>query len=486
MASPAVLVARFLRANNYSQTLDAFLAEANLPSDAGAVTNGDLTVEQLLREKQAFDLSANFERLGVQDDDKGWHDPAPSSATELTLPTTSNLLNASVEIIARGVEAEPFILATTADRHLHLISSRASSFEIHRSISHIQDSPILSYNVICQRYLLASSMSGKLLLYDCGSDTLLNERKDHAKYLVKIASIEDDEGAWIATAGWDAKVHLYRLNVRQDSPIHLKAPVANLTLPTNPEALLFVRHPVTEKPLLLLTRRDSTFLFYYSLPEPGAGCSEGAPVTLELLGKQNLAPTSTAWVAFTPSSIALCPTDSSLLAVATSAVPHMKLLIVRLLLPPADAVDAGSERSIGLEEAPIAQDSVRDGINFSAMTQASQARAALIVQERELAAILIQCSTLAPQTPYSTPSLAWRPDGTGVWVNSDDGVVRGVEASTGKVVASLKGHDAASKIRCIWAGRVGSGENGGEEWMISGGFDQKLILWRTQQAVESA
>ena len=79
---------------------------------------------------------------------------------------------------------------------------------------------------------------------------------------------------------------------------------------------------------------------------------------------------------------------------------------------------------------------------------------------------------MAPQTPYSTPAVAWRPDGSGVWVNGDDGAVRGIEASTGKVACTLRGHEDGSKVRCLWAGRVD-----GVEWMVSGGFDQRLIVW---------
>lgn len=68
--------------------------------------------------------------------------------------------------------------------------------------------------------------------------------------------------------------------------------------------------------------------------------------------------------------------------------------------------------------------------------------------------------------------------GSGIWVNSDDGVIRGVEAATGKVVASLKGHEAGAKIRCLFAGTV---EN--EEVLVSGGFDQRLIFWKAEAKV---
>lgn len=115
-------------------------------------------------------------------------------------------------------------------------------------------------------------------------------------------------------------------------------------------------------------------------------------------------------------------------------------------------------------------------------TQATQAFAALSLQNREDAAIVIQANTFAPQTAYSTPQVAWRPDGSGVWVNGDDGVIRGVEARTGKVVTVLKeGHVVGSKIRTIWAGWVDAlrdGEVVREEWLVSGGFDKRLIVWK--------
>lgn len=91
---------------------------------------------------------------------------------------------------------------------------------------------------------------------------------------------------------------------------------------------------------------------------------------------------------------------------------------------------------------------------------------------------------MAPQTPFSTPAVAWRPDGSGVWVNGDDGAVRGIEASTGKVVCTLQGHEEGSKVRCLWAGHVSIDAEGetedGEEWLVSGGFDQKLIVWKPE------
>lgn len=70
----STLVARFLRTNNYTQTLKAFLQEAGLPSDAGEQRGKDdtsnWTIENVLEEKKAFDQSKNFERYGDNDKDK--------------------------------------------------------------------------------------------------------------------------------------------------------------------------------------------------------------------------------------------------------------------------------------------------------------------------------------------------------------------------------------------------------------------------------
>ena len=334
------------------------------------------------------------------------------------------------------------------------------------SLTTIHDSPILSCAVLVNKLMLSTSMSGQMGLSDLMGN-VLDKRRDHTKYIVHITTFHDADGFWVATAGWDAKVHVYKIASSADAmpSNQIGAPSASITLSSNPESILFIPHPDSAQPILIVTRRDSTFLYYYT--------TEAEP---RLLGRQNLAPHSNAWIAFTPSAIAISPTDSSLLAVATSAVPHMKLIIVRLMIPP---INGETSAPVPVTSATAAvRASLLDEVDASAPTQASQAREALALQDREAAAILIHCTTLAPQTPYSTPALAWRPDGTGVWVNSDDGVVRGIETVSGKIVSTLRGHEPGSKIRCLCAGKVEKEDGSFEELLVSGGFDQKLVIWR--------
>ena len=212
---------------------------------------------------------------------------------------------------------------------------------------------------------LSSSMSGEAVLYDHNYETL-EKCRDYSKYVINVTAYSEDSGIHrVATAGWDSKVLVYVLKPRRDSShMCIGPPVAVIHLPTNPQAFLSVEDPNDAAPILIPTRRDSIALQYYSLSRVSlADSSVNSRVELELLGVQNLAPHSNAWIAFSLCSVALCPTDSSVLAVATSSVPHMNLIIVRMLFPASGTQSSNSNL---------------------ALTQAAQARDNLAVSKRDL------------------------------------------------------------------------------------------------------
>lgn len=356
-----------------------------------------------------------------------------------------------------------------ADRSWKQITTTVP-YEGEPALTQSNDSPILSMSFKPAGFVLSTAMSGHLSLRKSSSLALVDECRHHSKYAVQVASYHHDNDWFVATAGWDQKVNIYALDVQKlasiedgvgpgDKPLlpeFLGDPIHAITLISNPESLVFVRHPDTQIVYLVLSRRDSTFLYYFRIVRDSSG-----DVSVSEAGRQNLAPHSNAWVAFTPCSLATSPIDPTLIAVATSHLPHMKVIIARLLFP-GPKTDYSS-------------------IPSEQQTQANVARAELALQDREDAAIRIHVTTMAPQTPYSTPQAVWRPDGTGLFVNGDDGVIRGVEATTGKVVSLLKGHEAGSKVRTLWAGLVHFKDNDEpQEILISGGFDKKLLIWTTE------
>lgn len=461
--------------------------EAGLSEDAVTLKPGDWTIEKILGEKKQYDASVAFERKG-DDAEIGWPAPAPSKAVEPEgFPVTSNVLCVNG---SSGVgNGNGVVLVSAADRSWNQVSL-SSPFTWTRCFENAHASPILSTNVLKDGYVLSTSMSGQLMLHDLQGQ-LIDKVRDHLKYAVQVVSGYTQQGKWIvASAGWDQKVHVYAPEhellanfqptseaaaTSMDVPIIaglLREPIHTITMPTVPECIVLVQHPESHDLYLIVSRRDSTFLYYHRITPMSdeASSSRTSEITYSVqeTGRQNLAPHSNAWVAFTPSCLATCPTDPTLLAVATSHLPHMKLLIVRLLFLTSSYTPSNSTAE-----------------ELQSATQAAQARAALAIQDREDAAIKLSVTTMAPQTPYSTPQVVWRPAGKGVFVNADDGVIRGLDTRNGKIVAMLKGHEVGSKVRTLWAGWEDEMEEsrtapskGRKEILISGGFDKKVFFWR--------
>ncbi|KIW20135.1 hypothetical protein PV08_00710 [Exophiala spinifera] len=475
--SAAVVVARFLKANHYNETLEAFLLESGLPEEAAITKKGDWTIEKILEEKRQYDSSLEYEKKG-DEQMTGWPLPTPSIATEPGFQVTSNVLCVSGD--GNGESEDSIIWATGADRSW---SSMIPSppFSLVESISNAHGSPILSISSIAKRFILSTSMSGQLMIHD-NSGRLLDKCRDHLKYAVRVVSGRTRDGKWIvATAGWDQKVHIYapeyelaenfnvnELNAADEGPYIdglLRDPIHTISMPSNPESLVLIRHPDSDDLYLIVSRRDSTFLYYYCITptsdEASSSRTSEATYSVQETGKQNLAPHANAWIAFSPACLAVCPTDPTLLAVATSHLPHMKVIIVRLLFP-------SSSYNPGSNSAAVSGPS-------EFVTPAAQARADLALQDREDAAIKLHVTTMAPQTPYSNPQVVWRPGGHGVFVNADDGVIRGIDTQSGKVIAMLKAHEIGSKVRTLYAGWEQGGKN---EMLVSGGFDKKIVVWR--------
>lgn len=395
-----------------------------------------------MEEKTQFDTSINFERRDT-DVNQGWTHPAPSVPTEPELAVETNVL------CIRSDESNALAIST-ANNACNLVSVKPPYAALEHN-SFKADSPILSTVFLQKHYTASSCMSGKIIINDTDTGRLVAERRDHLKWAVQVAVHESSTSTLIVTAGWDQKIQIYNITTPLDEMSALNAPVCTLTLSSNPESMVFVTHPDTGVLYLVVSRRDSSFLYYYEVRVDDTP----ARVSVTGAGKQNLAPHSNAWVAFTPSAMAVHPSDPSLLAIATSHLPHLKIVIVRLLFPSA----------LAASQYALLQ------------TQASVARADLALQDKEDAAIILQVSTQAPQTPYSTPQISWRPNGSGVWVNGDDGVVRGVEMKTGKVVALLKAHEIGSKVRTLWAGHLRGDGDEKREVLVSGGFDRKVFIW---------
>jgi hypothetical protein len=367
------------------------------------------------------------------------------------LPLSGNVLQVGLVHLRTGGSDEPArvfkLVSTVADRRVRLMPLGSEDESEVRGF--VAQSSVLSYTVVLERFLLYLDITGTLGVYDAMTSTVVSKQKYHTKYGVRIITETSPLGLLVATAGWDRKVQVAFLDTNRggDFTGQLPLPAASLMLDSVVDDVLFRRNVDTGQLFLIVTRRDSCFLYYYSVDD------SSHDVKLALAGKQNLAPYANSWNTFSPACIRPCPTDSGLIAVAMSSVPHMKLLFVRLLFP---------GTVIAARESPL------DHLSSDLSSKEDSG-------SQEAMAILVQCNTMVGQTQYSVPQVTWRPDGSGVWVNSDDGLIKGIDL-TGKVMSTLNGH-VGSRVRCLFAGMLS-----GREVLMSGAFDQKVITWNIDEA----
>ncbi|KAK9472443.1 WD40-repeat-containing domain protein [Dipodascopsis tothii] len=425
-----VLVARYLRDNRYAETLKAFQEEIGL-EDNMIPTDDSMTLESIVDHNRRMNLAQDFAAISLEDDSEKWVVPHPQFKTMLPaqMPET-NILFVTVATLAMPsvvddptspLYTRPCILTTSADKSLRIFDFY--TLDLLRKHTHLHLSPLLSLLIYKDNMLITGGMDGRLVISRADTGDIVHEVKDHLRFVVRIACSKDQR--YIATAGYDQKVYVYEI---VDTPATDEAPakvelvkIGVLTFPSNPEALAFTDPDLdggayvdaqgARSPMLIVSRRDWTFIYYYKI-QP----------TLTEYARHNLNPDSNSWVTFCAMDIVLDPSNPKYIAIATSATPHMRFMML----------EAGNDQ------------------------------------------IIKNVTTNAPQDAYSSGRICWRPHGSGVWCNGNDGVIRGIERSTGEVVAELKHHDG--KVKAMYAGVVD-----GKEVLVTGGFDKTVVVWETEK-----
>lgn len=86
--------------------------------------------------------------------------------------------------------------------------------------------------------------------------------------------------------------------------------------------------------------------------------------------------------------------------------------------------------------------------------------------------ILSSVNTSAPQDKYSVQQIATRDSKNGVWIFSDDGVIRGLNLSSGTIIEELKSHEGRIKSAAAFT------SNDGDELLFtSGATDRRTKRW---------
>jgi WD40 repeat protein len=215
------------------------------------------------------------------------------------------------------------------------------------------------------------------------------------------------------SAGYDKRVHLYRVDNQRAKYLDAYELIASEQFASVVEGICFVTLAGIEH--LAITRRDSCMIEYLEL------------TNLQVVHELNMNVNKDTWVSFTGVDLAVQPVAPYLLGMATNKSPLGRWL----------AFEGHSERSRPDDKM------VADIYHGAAVSD-------LGVLQR----------------------FAWRPDGSGFFVGSEDGTIYGVSIKTRRVMVTLKKH--CGPIRSLWCGL----DERGQEVLVSGSFDKTALIWR--------
>lgn len=327
------------------------------------------------------------------------------------------------------------LVSTSSDKQVLFFDSETG--EIIESLDPVQrvldtghTSPVLdvAQHPSEKREFITVGMDGKVCLWDLLKRKVVSEHKDHTRFIVRCAW--DPRGEYLATAGYDKRIVIYRRRGAatdmdtddndgdNDDDIEVADlqtqldPIFTLDTRSNPEAIHFVS--ASAKTWLVYTLRDDCFMHYVNVDDIVAGAGAAAPEQVSFNTNENPFDTHRSYSIL---SITSHPTQLGLLSLLTGAHSSTSSTSLILLLP-----------------------------------LFSDQRAATI-------------HTNVQTSEHYSPRHIWLPDGSGVYVTSEEGFLR-LYDSSGKERCILGVHGIVSSAND--AGGAMSAEEKAKRWRMGG------------------
>lgn len=292
--------------------------------------------------------------------------------------------------------------------------------------------------------ILTGGMDGQFIVTQMGTCKMLGRVKAHNRFINAMSY--DSKSQMLVSAGYDGLIKVYKLKQERDNGITSKVefkPVAQHKFVQIP-SVVKITTLKDGRTVVLAGIQDSTLLHYLLIPSEVG--SNGVAQSLETLAKLNLldAEFASSFVVFSPMAIDLYTDEKTGIqrfAIATSHSPYMRVIIGQV------------ERA----------DSSKTTTN----------------QDGEETLGLIEHNLLAhaPQDKFSMPKIKWSHNGNGVWITGDDGLVRGIEIETGKLVVELGKGKHTDKIRDLDIATIPAlnKDDKPQDILISGGADKRVF-----------
>ncbi|EEB07453.2 hypothetical protein SJAG_02538 [Schizosaccharomyces japonicus yFS275] len=281
---------------------------------------------------------------------------------------------------------------------------------VHGLILHcFQKLPSIVLNIcpVDEDTFVTTNMDGKVYVFHYSTDEYEVLEKKHLRFATNVRVWKNK---FLVTTGFDGNVFLYQKLTEDNDTRLTQQPfqfVKSISLPNRIDCIEFLEQRDSELPFLLVNTHDSPFVETYSVPE------------LVCVRQTNLNINEDLYVSFNIMDAHICPTKPQILGLVTDNEPYGRFLAV----------------------------------------------------SNETYKTIADHWTNSPQTKFSQPRFVWRSDATGVWMNGDDTVIRGVESKSGREMCVIEGHTAP--VRCLETVIIK-----GREHLISGAQDSTVRIWR--------
>lgn len=383
------LVAQFLRDNNYLETLQAFEAEHGVsipPQEPGSES-----LETIVAERRAFqlpeegqdlidpELNAFRNKLLVP-----WKQPYPREPVLVDIKDFGMVVSSAFVTY----DLKNLLLTSTAKMQLVVanvggpvpeISARLSTGKaVVKKIVPLPNETVALVAMDGMVYILRTE---DLVLGDFATVT---STRAHRKLIIDVVHVRVKNTDFLVSMSRDLTVKVF-------SVIDSITLVSEYTMPSLGSCIAAVNYK--DKLVVILGKIDHTVLDVLVLQDD----------SLSPLYKISLNDAEFGAYVFSPRTIRILNTaEVPLVAVATSHEPYMRLIVVSL-------------KDFDTMEKQEIPPTIRNQM-------------------------LLNISTSSPQDKFSQPLIEWRPDGSGLWVAGDDGVIRGMDLTAKLVTVEFREH----------------------------------------------
>lgn len=406
-------IAHFLKENGYPETLKSFEKEHGSPISTELPHEEPLT--EIITDRMKFlttkpeperhDQWLDKELLDIkQSQFKAWSAPYPEKSEKL-----ASLTELVVDAAVLDYSGRLYLLGGTSGRNLVVfdLSTGEKVLECLDVIGKV----VIRRIVVTQQNVLLCGMNGKVYFGKFNSITdftVVSEFQIHSRLITDVKVVQWRDSQYLVSMGWDFLVKVFKITpdglVEQGEPYKLTNQGTCLDACVYNDSI-YIAVGKSEITLMEVVRFDSSGL------------------RLDCRIALNDAEFSAS--GFTPMCIRIfLDGPVPLVAVGTSHEPYMRVVLVTL-------------KDVGGETPEIKRNQIIANIN-----------------------------TMSPQDKYSQASIAWRYDGSGLWVMGEDGTVRGLDLCKEKIVVELLEHDGRIKSSVVY-----------KDTVITCGTDRRILKW---------